>query len=570
MIYLILAIVSSALISVCMRIGEKHVTNQMGMFMSNYAVCILFALLYLGANSDAGTAIFQLTGSAILMGAICGTLYLANFALLKFNMKSNGVVLSSTFMKLGVLIPTLMAIVVFREVPTLLQIGGILLAVISIVMIHFEKDAAGEGKSKLWLLIMLLVSGITDSMANVFEKLGVSEAKDGYLLITFFTAFLISLVLMLRSKSGVSKKDILFGIMLSIPNYYSARFLLLALTELPAVLVYPVCSVGTIVVITVVGILFFKEKLSAKKISALIMIMAALALLNCKTPAGTPENIEAEVTVTVTPTVTPIPTVNKDLGAEFYVTYIDVGQGDSALVYCDGQYMLIDGGELSYSSLISAFLERNEIPYLDIVVGTHAHSDHIGGLVGALMYAKAGLVLCPVTWYDSPAFRSFSYYAGKNGPGITVPNKMDTYELGSATVTVLGLNVESEDINDTSIVLRVTYGDRAFLFTGDAERPAEQVLLEECPELLDSDVLKVGHHGSNSSTTYPFLREIMPEYAIICCGAGNKHGHPTSFVLGRLRDAGAAVYRTDIHGDITIYYDGEEWAIITQKGDSTE
>jgi len=280
LIYLILAIASSALISVFMRIGEKHVTNQMGMFMTNYAVCILFALLYLGADSDVGTAVGGLTSSTILMGAICGTLYLTNFALLKFNMKSNGVVLSSTFMKLGVLIPTLMAIIVFRETPTLLQIGGILLAVIAIVMIHFEKEAAGEGKSRLWLLIMLLVSGITDSMANIFEKLGTSEAKDGYLLMTFFTAFFISLVLMLQGKSKVSKKDILFGIVLGIPNYYSARFLLLALTELPAVLVYPVCSVGTIVTITVVGILLFKEKLSAKKIGALVMILVALALLN--------------------------------------------------------------------------------------------------------------------------------------------------------------------------------------------------------------------------------------------------------------------------------------------------
>jgi multidrug transporter EmrE-like cation transporter len=183
-------------------------------------------------------------------------------------------------MKLGVLIPTLMAIVIFRESPTLVQVGGILLAVMAIVMIHFEKDAAGEGKRKLWLLIMLFVSGITDSMANIFEKLGVGNAKDGYLLITFFTAFLIALILMLREKNGTSKKDILWGIVLGVPNYFSARFLLLALGELPAVLVYPVCSVGTIVAITVVGILFFKEKLSAKKISALVMIMAALALLN--------------------------------------------------------------------------------------------------------------------------------------------------------------------------------------------------------------------------------------------------------------------------------------------------
>ena len=284
MIYLILAVLSSALISIGMRFGEKYVRNQMGMFMANYAVCLLLAALYLGGNSGFASEGVGLSGtlttSAVVMGAICGVLYLVNFVLLKYNMKKNGVVLSSTFMKLGVLIPTLMAVVVFRETPTGRQIAGIILAVIAIVMIHFEKEAVGEGKQKLGLLVLLILSGTTDSMANIFEKLGASEAKDGYLLMTFFTAFFISLVLMLQGKSKVSKKDILFGIVLGIPNYYSARFLLLALTELPAVLVYPVCSVGTIVTITVVGILLFKEKLSAKKIGALVMILVALALLN--------------------------------------------------------------------------------------------------------------------------------------------------------------------------------------------------------------------------------------------------------------------------------------------------
>jgi len=213
--------------------------------------------------------------------------------------------------------------------------------------------------------------------------------------------------------------------------------------------------------------------------------------------------------------------------------------------------------------LMYSYLKRNGISTLDIVVASHPHSDHVGGLAGALNYAKAGLVLCPVTEYDTDAFRDFVKYAKKNGPGITVPEKMDTYALGSATVTVLGLN--AGEGNDASIVLSVAYQDKVFLFTGDAEREAEQAVLADVPALLAADVLKVGHHGSADATTYPFLREIMPEYAVISCGAGNPYGHPTDNTLSRLRDAGVTVYRTDLHGDITISCEDGEWSITTQR-----
>lgn len=252
----------------------------------------------------------------------------------------------------------------------------------------------------------------------------------------------------------------------------------------------------------------------------------------------------------------------------FNVTFLDIGQGDSALISCDGHYMLIDGGDTGCSNQLYSYLKRNEISVLDIVVASHAHVDHVGGLPGALNYAKAELVLCPVTENDTDAFRDFVKYAEKNGPGITVPKKLSTYSLGSATVTILGLN--AGEGNDSSMILSVTYQDKVFLFTGDAEREAEQAVLADYPELLAADVLKVGHHGSADATTYPFLREIMPEIAVISCGAGNPYGHPTENVLSRLRDAEVTVYRTDLHGDITIGYDGEEWYVSTEKTASEE
>ena len=284
--------------------------------------------------------------------------------------------------------------------------------------------------------------------------------------------------------------------------------------------------------------------------------IATLAPTSSPTPAPT-------ATLAPTNTPTPLPTQPLAEPSTFSLTHLDVGQGDAALISCDGHYMLIDGGDSSCSDEMYSYLKRNEISYLDIIVASHAHVDHVGGLSGALNYAKAGLVLCPVTEYDTDAFRDFVKYAKKNGPGITVPKKGDTYALGSATVTILGLN--AGEGNDSSIILSVTYQDWVFLFTGDAEREAEQAVLADCPELLAAYGLKVGHHGSADATTYPFLREIMPTIAVISCGAGNPYGHPTDNTLSRLRDAEVTVYRTDLHGDITIGFDGNEWSVTTEK-----
>ena len=311
--------------------------------------------------------------------------------------------------------------------------------------------------------------------------------------------------------------------------------------------------------------------MNLKKSFVLILLCTfCLTWSACAFSPTAPDNPSPETTVTIAPTLAPTATIapTPTEPSTFSLTHIDVGQGDAAILMCDGHYMLIDGGDTGCSNQMYSYLKRNEISYLDIVVASHAHSDHVGGLSGALNYAKAGLVLCPVTEYDTDAFRDFVKFAKKNGPGITVPEKLDTYSLGSATVTILGLN--AGDGNNSSIILSVTYQDRVFLFTGDAEREAEQAVLAEYPELLEAYGLKVGHHGSADATTYPFLREIMPEIAVISCGAGNPYGHPTDNVLSRLRDAEVTVYRTDLHGDITIGFDGSEWTVTTQKSASEE
>lgn len=286
-----------------------------------------------------------------------------------------------------------------------------------------------------------------------------------------------------------------------------------------------------------------------------------------ETPSEAPTKpAETPSVSTETPTKTPTtPVVEKALeNSTFSVRYIDVGQADAALVECDGHYMLIDGGNKGDSSLIYSVLKSSDVDHLDIVVGTHAHEDHIGGLPGAYNYATVDLTLCPVKSYDSEAFSDFAKYSGS----LTVPSVGDTYELGSADVKILGVNGGS-DTNDTSIILKVIYGETSFLFTGDAEYNAEQAVLNRGAD-LSANVLKVGHHGSDTSTGYQFLREIMPEYAIISCGKGNSYGHPTDTVLSRLRDADVKVYRTDLNGDITVTSDGKTVSVSTNKSASND
>ena len=242
--------------------------------------------------------------------------------------------------------------------------------------------------------------------------------------------------------------------------------------------------------------------------------------------------------------------------SSFEVHFIDVGQADAILILCDGKTMLIDGGNKADSNLMYTYLKKHNITHLDYVIGTHGHEDHIGGIAGALQYATVDTAYCSVTSYNSQAFRNFVNALNNRGVSITVPQAGLTFQLGSATCTILTLDPKADDPNNTSIVMRVVYGETSFLFTGDAEREVEQALLSSGVE-LKSTVLKVGHHGSNSSTTYPFLREVMPEYAVICVGKDNTYGHPTANTLSRLRDAEVTTFRTDLQGDIICVSDGK-------------
>lgn len=294
-----------------------------------------------------------------------------------------------------------------------------------------------------------------------------------------------------------------------------------------------------------------------RRISAIIAVFFTLAFTGCGQTPESPGSLPVSGVVSETTAQSGQETAGVSESGSFTIYFIDVGQADSALVTCDGHSMLIDGGNADDSNLVYSVLQRETDGHLDYVVGTHAHEDHIGGLSGAFEADTADVTFCPVTEYDSKAFRNFKTRADERGGGITVPAVGDTFTLGEASITVVAVNSVPEDTNNTSIVIRIVYGDTSFLFTGDAEQETEEKILETGQD-IESTVLKVGHHGSSTSTSQAFLDAVSPTYAVISCGKDNSYGHPHSETLAKLSSAGVEVLRTDELGDIYCTSDGTE------------
>lgn len=278
MLYLVLAILASSLVSIVMRLTKTRIKNETSLLAVNYLTCILVAGSYMGFQN----ALPQGAGRLwpVGLGTATGALYLLGFVLLQRNVGQNGVVLSSTFMKLGLLVPIVCSILFLHETPTPVQVLGFVVAIAAVLIINGSKEQSAA-RNRSMLIMLLLSCGTGDFMSKVYEVLGPREFSDQFLFFTFLSAFLLCLVMVVRKGEKPGVKEVLWGALLGLPNYFSARFILSALGQgIPAVIVYPTFSVASMVVLLIAGVAFFREKLSRREWTGVGLILAALVFLN--------------------------------------------------------------------------------------------------------------------------------------------------------------------------------------------------------------------------------------------------------------------------------------------------
>jgi competence protein ComEC len=247
------------------------------------------------------------------------------------------------------------------------------------------------------------------------------------------------------------------------------------------------------------------------------------------------------------------------------VTFLDVGQADSILIQVDGSTMLIDAGTNSTADKLVNMLKSKGINKFDVIAGTHPHEDHIGGMDAVINSFNIEKIYMPQVSTTTKTFDDVLQAIKNHGLVITSPEPGTSFSLNSAICTILAPNSpQYEDLNDYSIVIQLLYGNTSFLFTGDAQADSEKEILAK-GYTLQSDVLKVGHHGSSSSTSPEFLKAVSPRYAIISVGKDNDYGHPHRETLDKLNASGINIFRTDLNGSITFNSDGGKLTIKTEK-----
>ncbi len=262
---------------------------------------------------------------------------------------------------------------------------------------------------------------------------------------------------------------------------------------------------------------------------------------------------------------------NAALSGKLEVYFLDVGQGDSIFLRSpNGKTMLIDTSESKYYDVIDSFLKEQGVTKLDAVVATHPHSDHIGGMAKIIRNYDIGVFyISPVEHTTSTYENMISALEERNVDTVAVyADDMSTIAWDdNVTVRVLSpFKNQDYDLNNWSIVLNVIYGSTSVLLTGDAEEPAETVMLEKLPaEYFKATILKLGHHGSSTSSSAPFWKAVSPEAVAIEVGEGNDYGHPHRETLEMLAKWGGPVYRTDLNGTIHFTLDGKSYSVKTEK-----
>ena len=260
---------------------------------------------------------------------------------------------------------------------------------------------------------------------------------------------------------------------------------------------------------------------------------------NPNTPTPTPETMQA----------------NQEIqdGEKLQIWFLDVGQADSILIQNGDANMLIDAGNNEDGKKLVSYFQSLGIESFQYVIGTHAHEDHIGGMDDIIDNFDIDTFYMPDAITTTATFESVLDSLEAKNIAFQTPSIDSIFKLGNAAIDVLYVGTDDSDLNNTSIVLKLTYGNTSMLFMGDAEKEVETIIEKKD---ISADVLKVGHHGSNTSSSKTFLEKVNPSYAIISVGTGNSYGHPSNTTIQNLENLNTKIYRTDESGTIIMTTDG--------------
>lgn len=259
--------------------------------------------------------------------------------------------------------------------------------------------------------------------------------------------------------------------------------------------------------------------------------------------------------------------VSNEYNSKLKIHYIDVGQGDSILVQKNYSNMLIDTGTNESTGKLISYLKKQNIRKIDYLILTHPHEDHIGGADAVIKDFDIGKIYMPRVASSTRTFKDVLRAMKDKGLKANEPELLENLKLGDANFTFYGpINSEKGDLNTYSIILKLTYGNTKFLFTGDAQAQNERAMIANNYD-LSADVLKLGHHGSRTSTSNEFLDKVNPKYAVVSCGKGNDYGHPHKETVNKLKSRNIPLYRTDESGTIICTSDGKNINFNCNPGD---
>lgn len=291
-----------------------------------------------------------------------------------------------------------------------------------------------------------------------------------------------------------------------------------------------------------------KRESVVKLVCLILSLLFILGLTSC-------EYVEDDIYPLPTDVISSTEPISSE---ELEVHFIDVGQADSILIKIGENAMLIDAGDSKSGDTIISYLTAENITKLDYLIGTHPHEDHMGSFADIVNNFEIGNIILTEKVNTGKYFKRAIEAIENKNLSVTKAVVGDKYELGDAEFIILSPSKDyGDNLNNASIIIRLTYGENSFLFTGDAEKEPEGDVVSSGFE-LKSDVLKFGHHGSSTSSSDSFLKAVSPTYGVIMCGKDNSYGHPHKETLDKIKKYGIIVYRTDEVGNIVAVSNGKD------------